>query len=280
MTFCAFRHIIAAFIMENTNRKKQNIFKRLWDYFSTYELVYFEIIVAAALIMAILVPEEDANGVSGIWITILYFLDVVIAMFCELLTSKQSRWSFLIYNVVEIIEIATLVILRARFASMAVAIFFWIPAHTVSFINWSKHKDEKQQELTVVRSMNWWQNLLMMVGIAVWTAGIGYLMAAYGPETDFFSDDATLKAVAYMDACLSALSIADGITIFFRIKETWLVWYVYLAIETVVNVITGQWILLVLKFGYLTNTTYGYMKWTKYIDKRKQLSPKDQSVFF
>ena len=265
---------------EKQLEKKPNFFKRMWNYFSTYEMVYFEIIVAAALILAILVPEEDTNGVSGIWITLLYFLDVVLAMFCELLTSKQSRWSFLIYNFVEIIEIVTMIILRARFASMAVAIFFWIPAHTASFINWTKHKDEKNQELTVVRSMKWWQSLLMWIGIAAWTAGIGYLMAAFGPETDFFSDDATLKAVAYMDACLSAISIADGVTIFFRVKETWLVWYIYLAIETAVNIITGQWILLVLKFGYLTNTTYGYLKWTHYIKDRKNRGIMDKSTLF
>ena len=266
--------------MENTLQKKENIFKRLWNYFTTYEIAYFEIIVAAALILAILLPEEDANGVSGIWITILYLLDVIIAMLCELLTSKQSRWSFFIYNFVELIEIATMIILRARFASMAVAIFFWIPAHTAGFINWSKHKDEKDKNVTVVRSMNWWQNLLMWVGIAAWTVGIGYVMAAFSPETDFFSDDTTLKAVAYMDACLSAISIADGITVFFRVKETWLVWYIYLAIETAVNIITGQWILLVLKFGYLTNTTYGYTKWTKYIKDRRERGVMDQSTLF
>ena len=36
-------------------------------------------------------------------------------------------------------------------------------------------------------------------------------------------------------------------------------------IEIAINIISGQWVLLVLKFGYLTNTTYGYIKWTKYI---------------
>jgi nicotinamide mononucleotide transporter len=31
------------------------------------------------------------------------------------------------------------------------------------------------------------------------------------------------------------------------------------------NIVMGQWVLLVLKLGYFTNTTYGYIKWTKYI---------------
>ena len=41
-------------------------------------------------------------------------------------------------------------------------------------------------------------------------------------------------------------------------------------IEAVINIISGQYILLVLKLGYLTNTTYGYIKWTKYIKEKKK----------
>ena len=33
---------------------------------------------------------------------------------------------------------------------------------------------------------------------------------------------------------------------------------------------TGQFVLLILKIGYLTNTTYGYIKWTKYVNSRKE----------
>jgi hypothetical protein len=36
------------------------------------------------------------------------------------------------------------------------------------------------------------------------------------------------------------------------------------------NIIAGQWVLLVLKAGYLSNTTYGMIKWSKYI-KNKEL---------
>ena len=36
------------------------------------------------------------------------------------------------------------------------------------------------------------------------------------------------------------------------------------------NILAGQWILLILKAGYFTNTTYGYIKWTKYIKERQK----------
>ena len=40
-------------------------------------------------------------------------------------------------------------------------------------------------------------------------------------------------------------------------------------LEMLINILSGQWALLPLKIGYLTNTTYGYIKWTKYIKAHK-----------
>ena len=65
--------------------------------------------------------------------------------------------------------------------------------------------------------------------------------------------------------------------ILLRYREQWIAWYICTILESVINVLSGQFVLLVLKFGYLTNTTYGYIKWTKYIKEakaKKQLSAK------
>lgn len=247
------------------NLKKQNIFSRLLNYFTTYEKCWLITLTIIAIVMSFLLPEEDTNGISGILITIFYCFDVILGNLCELLTSKQSRWSFMIYNIVEFIEIAVLIMIRARFASMAIAIFFWIPAHTISFFRWNKHKDKNDQTKTVVRTLKPWQSIIMILLCIVWTLGVGYLMVAFAPETNFFTSPIIEKIVAYSDACLSIISIIDGILLLFRFKEAWWIWYLYIAIETMVNIISGQWILLVYKIGYLTNTTYGLIKWNKYI---------------
>lgn len=252
----------AAVAASDTTKKKR--------YFSTYEIIWMISMFVLTLVMSILLPEEDANGVSGVIITVLYFFDVIIGLFCELLFSKQNKWAFLIYDVVELIEIAVLIILRARFASMAVAMFYWIPAHTLGFFMWNRHKDRRDKKKTVVRSLKKWQTVLIMVLTVVWTFGIGYLVAKYSPETDFYSSDTIEVVVAYLDAALSIMSIIDGILMFFRSRESWWTWYLYIIIETIVNIISGQWILLVYKLGYLTNTTYGMIMWTKYIKNNKE----------
>lgn len=256
-------------INESPSEKKESLFVRLKNYFTTYEKIWMLTIFVLTLVMSILLPEDDTNGVSGVLITVLYFFDVIIGCLCELLFSKQNKWAFLIYNLVEIIEITVLIILRARFASMAVALFYWIPAHTFGFFQWRKHKDKKDETKTVVRKLKAWQTVLIFALTIIWTAVIGYLVAKYSPETDFYSNDKVVVAVAYLDACLSIMSIIDGILMFFRSRESWWTWYLYIIIESIVNIISGQWILLVYKFGYLTNTTYGIFKWTDYIKKQK-----------
>ena len=245
--------------------KNECLLKKIKKYFTWFEIIWFVSLTVATIIVSIIYPEEAANGVSGTIITILYLFDVILAIFCELLTSKQSKWSLMLYNIVELFEIAIMIILRARFASLAVSIFFWVPIHTLSYINWDKHTDKNDTKLTVVRSLKWWQSMLLVAASAIWTVVVGYLLARFGPETDFFSSDLIEKVVAYLDACCSAVSIINGILLFFRFKENWLVWYFYVIIETVINIITGQWILLILKIGYFTNTTYGFLKWSKYI---------------
>ena len=203
---------------------------------------------------------------------VLYLIDIFSNVLCELLISKQSKWNFIVSLVVELTEIATLIILAARFATMAVTLFFWIPIDIISFINWNRHRDDKDEDLTVVRTLKWWQTILVVVGIIVWTMGVGYLMAAYAPDTDFYSSELIEVIVCYLDACASAVGIANGLFILFRYREQWLAWYICAGLETVINILSGQWVLLVLKAGYLTNTTYGYIKWTKYIKAHSNTS--------
>ena len=253
--------------METAPTHKRFSLKEWWANFTTYEKWWLIILSALAVIMAILLPEEDANGFSGATITLLYLFDVLIGNLCELLIAKQNRYGVLLYDVVEIIEITVMIMLRARFASLAVALFYWIPAHTLGFLKWNKKLDKNDERLTEVRGLKPRHAVLMCVICTVWTAVIGYLLVRFSPETDFFASQRIEIIVAYMDACLSCLSILNGILVYLRLKEAWTMWYVYTVIETALNIITGQWILLVYKLGYFTNTTYGLIKWSKYIKK-------------
>ena len=240
--------------------------------FTTYEKVWFITITILASVFAVLFPEEDVNGINGTIIMGLYLLDTLLNILCELLISKQSKWNFIVSVFVEITEIAICVVLAYRFATMATTLFFWLQCDIISFINWNKHPDREKEELTEVRTLSGKQEVLVILGIFVWTVVIGYLLTLIDLGTDLFGGNKTLEVlVCYLDACVSAVAVANGLFILFRFREQWIAWFIDAILESAINILSGQYVLLVLKLGYLTNSIYGYVKWTKYIKEHPEV---------
>jgi nicotinamide mononucleotide transporter len=257
--------------MQQTKKTFKQRAVDLWNYFTTYEKIWYFSILVLAILFAFLFPEEDVNGVNGSIIMALYIADTVLNITCELLISKQSKWNFIVSVFVEITEILICVVLSYRFATMASTLFFWLPIDIISFINWHKHPDRQEEELTKVRKLSGWMEIAVIAGIIVWTIGVGYFLTTLEIGTDLFGGNEFLETVTcYLDACVSAVGIANGVFILLRYREQWIAWYISAILETFINILSGQWVLLVLKAGYLTNTTYGYIKWTKYIKSHKE----------
>lgn len=257
-------------LKSETHSEQRSAAKDLWNYFTTYEKVWFFSILILAFVFAFLFPEEDVNGVNGKLIMALYLADTFLNILCELLISKQSKWNFIVSVFVEITEILICVVLSYRFATMASTLFFWLPIDIISFINWNKHPDKVDDELTKVRKLSGKTEALILAGIVVWTLGVGYFLTTLEIGTDLFGGNEVLEnIVCYLDACASAVGIANGVFILLRYREQWVAWYISAILEAVINILSGQYVLLVLKVGYLTNTTYGYIKWTKYIKTHK-----------
>ena len=211
--------------------------------------------------------EEKSDYIVPVQIiTLCYLLDVVLNVACELLISKQSKWNFIVSLGVEVVEILVCIFCAYRFATLATTLLFWIPCDIISFVLWNRHPDEQHEEVTVVKKLTPLQDVLIVFGIIVWTLGVGYGLTFIEVEGGIFGTNVLLKNIAcYLDACVSAVGIVNGLLILFRYREQWIAWYISALIETAINIMAGQWILLVLKAGYLTNTTYGYIKWTQYI---------------
>lgn len=240
--------------------------KKFNSYFTTYEKIWFFGILVLALVCAVLFPEEDINGVNGGIIMVFYLLDTFFNILCELLISKQNRWNFIVSLAVEICEIAICILCAYRFATMASTLFFWIPVDIMSFIAWTKHPDREEEEVTVVRRLNGWAEAAIIAGIVLWTVVIGGLLVRFSPDSDIFrGNDTIAKVICYLDACVSAVAICNGVFLLLRLREQWIAWFINSIIETAINILAGQWVLLPLKLGFLMNTTYGYIKWTGYI---------------
>ena len=71
------------------------------------------------------------------------------------------------------------------------------------------------------------------------------------------------------------MAVIDGILMFCRSRDSWWTWHIFTAVDTVVRILSGQWVLLVYDIGYFTNTTYGNIKWTQYIKKNEALEKQE-----
>lgn len=252
----------------------------LWNFFTTYEKIWFFSILILSVIFAFLFPEEDVNGVNGQIIMALYLADIFLNIACELLIAKQSKWNFIVSLFVEVTEILICVILSYRFATMASTLFFWIPIDIISFINWHKHPDLQKEDLTKVRKLNGWVLALVIFGIIVWTLGVGYFLTTLDFGTDLFGGNELLEViVCYLDACVTALGIVNGVFILLRYSIQWYAWIASSILEGIINIISGQYVLLVLKAGYLTNSTYGLIRWNKYAREHQNDKIKDNKLF-
>lgn len=249
-------------------------------HFTAYEQIWFISIMVLSALVSVFFPEEDMNGFSGVLIMALYLADIFLNILCELLISKQSKWNFIVSLFVEITEIVTLILLANRFATMVVTLFFWIPIDILSFVNWHFHPDRREDDITKVRKLSGWAAVAIIAGIVVWTVVFGGILSELDIATDLFGGNRTVQnVVAYLDACVTAVGIANGLFIFFRFREQWIAWYIDAALETVINILCGQYVLIVLKLGYFTNSTYGYIKWTEYIKEHKEANV-DKREFF
>ncbi len=241
-------------------------------HFTLYEKIWFLSILSLSAIVSIIFPEGEINGINGLWIMALYLADTFLNILCELLISKQSRWNFIVSVFVEIVEIAVCLVLSYRFATMAVTLFFWLPCDIISFVNWNKKRDCNDDEITKVRTLKGWQEVALIAAIIAWTVGIGALTSNLNIISDVFGGNRTLaNIVCYIDAMASAVGIMNGLAILFRFREQWIAWYICAFLEAAINIIAGQWVLLVLKLGYIMNTTYGYIKWTGYIKEHPEV---------
>ncbi len=258
----------------NTSVTKKPFSERvrdLWHYFSTYEKIWFFTVLILAGTVAVLFPEEDVNGINGGLIMALYLADTFLNVLCELLISKQSKWNFIVSVFVELTEIAICLLLSYRFATMASTLFFWLPIDIISFVNWHRHPDRMEGEVTRVRKLSGLAAVLVICGIVAFTVLVGWLLSGLDITTDLFGGNETLEnIVCYLDACATAVGICNGVFILLRFREQWIAWYICALLEAAINILSGQWVLLVLKAAYLTNTTYGFIKWTKYIRSHKE----------
>lgn len=226
--------------------------------FNAFETIWLISVVVLLGIFSIFFPHLMFEDDSSTLIIICSIISVVANPICELMISKQSRYNFIVSIV--FIEITEMIIYLSLgyYSSAFVSLLFWVPIDIASFIKWKKNPDENNDVITKVKKLSWWQDILIIYGIMVFSVLVGYILT-FIPECED----------TYLDAFVSALGMTNGILLLLRYNEQWYAWFTYLIFDAILWIISGHYVMLITVVAMMINTIYGFVKWLKYIKKNQ-----------
>lgn len=241
--------------MERTT-EKTNWFKKLWNYYSTYEKIWLISICSIGILFGIFFPED---GNSPAWLRVVEIIAIIGGCSCELLLSKQSKWAFIVSFFLYDTTQTIVYFANGLYISALFEIIFWIPILFISFHFWEKKSDAKNKLLTSVKEVNYKRDLLIFLGVLAVSLGVGVLFTQITVVAEGLSE------YWYLDGLANAFSVCNGLFLLMRFKEQWIPWLGVAVVEAILWILNGQFIMLVLSLGYIMNSIYGFIKWTKYI---------------
>ncbi len=227
--------------------------------FTPYQIIYLAAVFLLTTAFIIFFPDHMLDDTSNTLVLVCSVVATLANPVCELLISKQSKWNFGVD--VLLIEIPELVICLAMgwYTIAIVTMVFWIPIDIVSFLRWTRHPDDTEEELTVVKRLSWKQDILVVLAILAFGFGVGSLISMLPGAAD-----------SYLDALSAAFGMANGILLLLRYNEQWYAWFITLVLYAALYIISGTYIMLITVAAMLVNTCYGFGKWVLYIKRHPE----------
>lgn len=227
--------------------------------FTPYQMTYLGVVFLLTLLFTLLMPEMMLEDMSNPFVVACSVISVLANPICELLISKQSRLNFVVdFFLIEIPEFV-LCIALGWYTIAIFTIIFWMPIDVISFLKWRRHRDEEQEELTIVKRLSVKQDIFIVIGILVFSALFGQLIGRIPGAEDTF-----------LNSLATATGMVNGVLLLLRYSEQWYAWFITLILYTILYITSGSYIMLITVFAMLVNTCYGFGKWLLYTKKRQK----------
>ena len=235
--------------------------RKLLRSFTPYQITYLTAVFLMTAAFIIFLPDYMLDDTGNTLVVVCSVIATLANPICELLISKQSKMNFMVD--IFLIEVPELVICLAMgwYTIAIVTMAFWIPVDIVSYLRWTRHPDEQEEELTVVKRLTVKQDILVVLAILAFGFGVGYLISMIPGAAD-----------SYLDALAAAFGMANGILLLLRYNEQWYAWFITLVLYAVLYTVSGTYIMLITVFAMLVNTCYGFVKWVLYIKRHPEAS--------
>lgn len=240
------------------NMNKNNL-KNFAKSINLFEIIWLSSTIITLIFFSILFPDLMFEDKTNVLVVICSVITILCSPIVEVLISKQCRW-WTIFSIVfvELTDIVVLVALEV-YSSALISLLFWVPVDIITFARWGKHKDEKRNEITKVKTFGFWENIVIILGMC----GLGFLLG-------LILKNLPNSEISYVVAFSNVFEICNGIFLITRYDEQWFAWFGYLICETIMWISLGHYIMLITVLSMMINTVYGIIKWKLYV-KAKQI---------
>ncbi|MEA5544566.1 nicotinamide riboside transporter PnuC, partial [Limnoraphis robusta CCNP1324] len=169
---------------------------------------------------------------------------------------KVSAYFFGVYNT---LSYAYLAYINDLYGELGLNLIFFTPMNFFGFFLWQKNLENGQVKM---RKLTVNSRLLLTFSTVACTGVLGYVLSLIENQN-----------TPFIDASTNILSIAATVLMILRYKEQWLL-YIVLNILTIImwyqrhqsGSQEGE-IMILMWVGYLINSFYGYINWSRYASK-------------
>ena len=205
------------------------------------------LIAGYAMIDAFINPKPDGNPA---WLTVINFISAICGVFCIFFCAKASISNF-VFGLVNTIVYAIYLFYWHIWGTFGLEMLVYLPFNILSWIIWSRHRDEQQKELTKAKKLTVWQDVAVGAVIIGSTFIYHSILVQIGGE------------VPWLDAATVAIGIiATGLEMF-RYREQYALWIITDVVAVAMFVQHFDPVYLTKKSIYLIMAIIGLINWCK-----------------
>ena len=222
---------------------------------SFQSMKWYEWIMAAIMILiagyvmidAFINPKPDGNPA---WLTVINFISAICGVFCIFFCAKASISNF-VFGLVNTIVYAIYLFYWHIWGTFGLEMLVYLPFNILSWIIWSRHRDEQQKELTKAKKLTVWQDVAVGAIIIGSTFIYHSILVRIGGE------------VPWLDAATVAIGvIATGLEML-RYREQYVLWIITDVVAVAMFVQHFDPVYLTKKSIYLIMAIIGLINWCK-----------------
>lgn len=220
-----------------------------------YEWAMTAILIIIAGYNMIMAFVSGGSGGNPPWLTVINFISAICGVVCIFFCAKASSANF-IFGLVNTLVYAVYLFYWKIYGTFALEMLFYLPMNILSWINWVKHKDDIQRELTKAKKLTNLQGILGCGAVIIIALICRFFLGLAGGEVIWL--DAFTVAIGLWATFLECRRYADQY-----------VWWIITDIVAVAMYIQHfDAVYLTKKSVYLIMAVVGLINWFKLQNER------------